>query len=105
LAELLICRDCGEEYRLERDKPGYATQCWDCGAKSETTAKVGGNMVYTSKQAPELEIKSMAEAKKFNRQTRRFGAGVTASLVVNKGAAERSQFKHGTWMKDDSLGE
>lgn len=97
------CVDCGDEYKLTPSKPGKVNQCHQCGAKSETTARVGGNMIYTSKQAPEIEIKPMEEAKRFNSKTRRLGAGVTASIVVDKKGAERELFRNGQWMKDDPM--
>lgn len=104
MAETLItCRECGEQYYNSKDKPGMIYHCWDCGSKSETTSRVGGNMIYTSKQAPEIEIKPINEAKKFNAKVRRLGGGVTASLVTNKTLAEKSLFKNGTWVSDDSL--
>lgn len=99
--EIRECSICGREYFLDRNKPGLIHQCWDCGASHETTARVGGNMIYTSKQAPEIEIKSMHDAKKFNRQTRRLGAGVTASIIANKKKAESDLFSQGTWMRND----
>jgi hypothetical protein len=98
--DLRACSDCGDEYRLTPTKPGKVNQCHQCGSKSETTARVGGNMIYTSKQAPEIEIKSMTEAKKFNSKTRRLGAGVTASLVTSKKGSERELFHNGQWMGD-----
>lgn len=97
------CSKCGNEYHLTRDKPGKIDQCWKCGAASETEARVGGNMIWLGKQAPEIEIKSMAEAKRFNAKTRRLGAGVTASLCVSKKRAEKEMFQNGQWIKDDSL--
>lgn len=99
--DLRTCVDCGDNYRLTLNKPGKVNQCHQCGAKSETTARVGGNMVYDGKHAPEIEIKSMAAAKKFNAKTRRLGTGVTASLCVSKKQSERELFKNGQWMKTD----
>lgn len=85
------------------NKPGKINECHQCGAVAETEARVGGNMVWEGKQAPYIEVKSMKDAKKFASKTRRLGAGVTASLVQNKNVAERSLFRNGTWMSDDSL--
>jgi hypothetical protein len=101
--EVRECTICGREYVLDRNKPGLINQCWDCGSLHETTARVGGNMIYTSKQAPEIEIKPMREARKFNRKTRRLGAGVTASLCVSKKKAESELFHNGQWMSDEPL--
>ena len=97
------CVDCGDEYKLTPDKPGKINQCHQCGAKSETTARVGGNMIYDGKQAPEIEIKPMTEAKKFNAKTRRLGVGVTASICVSKKQAEQDLFRNGQWLKDDPI--
>ena len=99
------CSDCGDEYHLTRDKPGKIYQCWSCGSKSETTERVGGNMIFTSKHAPEIEIKPMDEARRFNSKTKRLGAGVTASIIKSKKGAERELFHNGQWMKDDPLGD
>lgn len=98
-----ICIDCGNEYKLTANKPGKVNQCFQCGSKSETTARVGGNMVYDGKHAPEIEIKSMKEAKRFNAKSRRLGAGVTASLTVSKKGAEKDLFASGQWMSDESI--
>lgn len=101
--ELRRCTQCGDKYRLTRDKPGKIYLCWGCGARTETEARVGGNMVWTGKQAPEIEIKSMKEAKKFAAKTRRLGAGVTASLCVSKKKAESELFRNGQWMKNEPM--
>lgn len=99
------CVDCGDEYKLTAKKPGKINQCHQCGSLSETTVRVGGNMIFTSKHAPEIEIKPMDEAQKFNSKTKRLGAGVTASIIKNKKGAERELFRNGQWMKDDPLGD
>ncbi len=78
------CSRCGDKYRLTRDKPGKIDVCHRCGAITETESRLGGNMVYDGKHAPEIEIKPMREAKRFNSKTRRFGAGVTSCFVPNK---------------------
>lgn len=97
------CSRCGGSYRLTRDKPGKIDVCHQCGSITETTARVGGNMVWDGKQAPEIEIKPMKDAVKFNSKTRRLGAGVTASLCVNKKQAESELFRNGQWMSDEVL--
>ena len=97
------CTRCGKEYHLTRDKPGKIDVCWPCGAASETTTRVGGNMIWTGKQAPEIEIKPMREVKRFNSKTKRLGAGVIASLCVSKKKAEKELFHNGQWMKNDPL--
>jgi hypothetical protein len=60
-------------------------------------------MIWDGKQAPEIEIKSMLSAKRFNAKTRRLGAGVTASLITRKKQAEQELFRNGQWMSDDSM--
>lgn len=97
------CTRCGESYRLTRDKPGKIDVCHRCGSMTETTARVGGNMIWDGKHTPEIEIKPMRDARKFNSKTRRLGAGVTASLCVSKKQAESDLFSNGQWMKDESL--
>lgn len=101
--ESRTCIDCGNNYTLTMSKPGKVNQCHQCGSRSETTARVGGNMIYTSKQAPTLEIKSMAAAKRFNSQTRRLGAGVTASIITNKKKSENELFRNGQWMLNEPM--
>jgi len=97
------CVHCGKEFEPSQNKPGKVNECWQCGSKTETTARVGGNMIWLGKQAPEIEIKSLQAAKKFASKTRRLGAGVTASIVANKKGAEKELFKNGQWMKNDPL--
>jgi hypothetical protein len=97
------CRQCGSKYRLTRDKPGKIYLCWGCGSRTETEARVGGNMIWEGKQAPYIEVKPMKEAQRFASKTRRLGAGVTASLITRKKQAEQELFRNGQWMKDDSL--
>jgi DNA-directed RNA polymerase subunit RPC12/RpoP len=99
------CVHCGREFEPSQNKPGKVNECWQCGSKTETTARVGANMIWTGKQAPEIEIKSLASAKKFAAKTRRFGAGVTASIVVSKKKAESDLFRNGQWMSDESIRE
>jgi hypothetical protein len=77
-----ICVVCDEEFLLTPDKPGKINECARCATPGPP--KVGGNMVWSHKTAPELEIKSMAEARRFAAQTRRFGAGVTACLTTKR---------------------
>jgi hypothetical protein len=105
MKEIRECSRCGAEYRLTRDKPGKIDVCHQCGSITETEARVGGNMIWSSKHAPELEIKPMKEAQRFNSKIRRLGAGVTASIIKNKKGAERELFRNGQWMKDDPLGD
>lgn len=62
-------------------KPGYVNQCVDC---ADDVPLLGGNMIWSHKTAPEIEIKSMAAAKVFASKTRRFGAGVTCCLTQSK---------------------
>jgi hypothetical protein len=101
--EMRECSDCGEKYRLTRDKPGKIDVCGKCGLKAGEVERLGGNMVYTHKTAPALEIKPLSEAEAFARKTRRFGAGVTQSLCESKGRHEKTMFKDGTWMKNEPL--
>jgi hypothetical protein len=70
---------------------------------TETVSRVGGNMIWDGKHAPEIEIKSMKAAKRFASKTRRLGAGVTASICVSKKQAESELFRNGQWMKDDTM--
>lgn len=97
------CSRCGGTYRLTRDKPGKIDVCHRCGSITETEARVGGNMVWQGKHAPEIEIKPMRAAQRFASKTRRLGAGVTASMIVSKKQAESELFHNGQWMKNDPL--
>jgi hypothetical protein len=75
------CVVCESEFQLTADKPGKINECPAC---SRDVPRVGGNMVWAHKTAPELEIKPMAEARRFASRTRRFGAGVTACLTERR---------------------
>ena len=97
------CIHCEKEFQPSQQKPGKVNECWSCGLTHETTARVGGNMIWLGKQAPEIEIKSMKAAKKFASKTRRLGAGVTASIIANKKGAEKDLFRNGQWMKNDPM--
>jgi len=77
----LICRDCGEEFQFKRDKPGYVNQCEDC---AEDVERVGGNMIWSHKTAPEIEIKPMEQAKQFAKASKRFGV-VSTSVLMRTG--------------------
>lgn len=79
------CVNCGEEFYPKRDKPGKIDECWTCGRKSEKDiVKLGGNMIWEHKTAPTIEIKPLSEARSFAKKTRRFGAGVLASITQPK---------------------
>jgi predicted nucleic acid-binding Zn-ribbon protein len=89
------CTDCGEEFRPGTDKPGLLGQCYRCGARAERerdVVKLGGNMIYEHKTGGYIEVKPMAEARAFNRATRRLGAGVTRSIAVSKLRIETEEF-------------
>jgi DNA-directed RNA polymerase subunit M/transcription elongation factor TFIIS len=77
------CIHCGGAIEHRQDKPGKINECAKCGLHRDVP-RVGGNMIWTSKQAPEIEIKSLTEARSFARKTKRFGAGVTRSIVQSK---------------------
>lgn len=87
--ETLICRTCHEEFDFFEGKPGYRNQCTLCACD---VAKVGGNMVWSHKTAPELEIKPMKEARRFAAQTRRLGAGVIRSITERKTTFEEDRY-------------
>lgn len=92
----MICRDCTAEFEMTFNKPGFINQCVDCADDVEL---LGGNMVWHHKTAPELEIKSFAEAKRFASKTKRFGFGVTSCIVASKltpESRESSKSKSGT---------
>ena len=91
------CRDCGELFYPRPGKPGFIDQCESCARDVEL---LGGNMIWAHKTAPEIEIKPQAEARAFARKTKRFGAGVTASLVSPREAAENVGMKRGTGAED-----
>ena len=85
------CSKCFGAYVLTPDKPGLIHHCPECSR--ETTERLGGNMVYSHKTAPEIEIKSISDAKVFAKKQRRFGAGVTQCLTVGRETAH-NQMNH-----------
>ena len=44
------CVKCGSLFESSTRKPGKVNECWTCGSRSETTARVGGNMVWDGKR-------------------------------------------------------
>lgn len=73
------CRGCGAEIPAERLDALPRTPWCVCCAE-ERVERVGGNMVYSHKTAPTLELKPIGEAERFAALTRRSGPGVTVSL-------------------------
>ena len=92
------CSVCDKQFTELPNKPGLVHQCPNCSI--ETTECVGGNMIWTHKTGPSIEIKSMKEAKNFARLQSRFGVGPLRSIVEAKepspkrgsGAAEGEQY-------------
>lgn len=72
------CIHCDAIIIERRDKPGFVNECEDCAVD---VPRVGGNMIFLHKTGPYIEIKPMEQARRFASKTRRFGAGVTASIV------------------------
>src|SRR5579863_8276208 len=91
MAKILICRNCGEEFVVRPGKLGCIDQCVLCATDIPL---LGGNMIWAHKTAPEIEIKSMVEAKAFAKKTRRFGAGVTCCLTQSQEMAHKSLTEH-----------
>lgn len=77
----MTCRNCGEEFVPRPNKPGYVDQCENCATD---VPKLGGNMIWSHKTAPDLEIKPLAQARQFAKLQARIGAGVTRSLIQSK---------------------
>lgn len=84
MASKLQCRDCGSMFTEKPNKPGYRDQCPECSLKQPEPEPIGGNMVWTHKTAPELELKPMHKAKEFAKKQERFGAGVTKCLTERR---------------------
>jgi hypothetical protein len=84
------CVHCGRGIDHSQTKPGKINECGECGSNSDIE-RLGGNMVWTSKHAPELEIKPMTQAVAFAKKQRRFGAGVTASIVQGQMTGEERE--------------
>jgi len=82
------CRDCGEEFRFTKNKPGYVNQCEDCATDVE---RVGGNMIWSHKTAPEIEIKPMEQAKAFAKATKRFGIVSNGVLMRTGGQIKEDE--------------
>ena len=81
----LTCRDCGKEFIEDPNKTqGYRNQCPECSLTQVEPERIGGNMIWDHKTAPYIELKPLSKAKAFAAKTKRFGAGVTTSLVEPK---------------------
>lgn len=87
------CRFCTEPFTPLPGKPGhidvcYATECQRHDAKQTPEPdKLGGNMVWDHKTAPELEIKPLARAQAFAKLTRRTGCGPLRAITQSKAPA------------------
>ena len=61
------CAKCGREYNPADKTHGLITLCNQC-APLETTPRVGGNMIWDSKHAPELVIRQdIVQARRYAR--------------------------------------
>lgn len=80
----VVCRDCGEEFEPNYASPGFFNQCRVCSEVAGDVPRLGGNMIWHHKTGPEIEIKSMKEAKAFASKTARFGVGPLRSIVESK---------------------
>ncbi|MDE2100014.1 MAG: hypothetical protein KGL39_22360 [Patescibacteria group bacterium] len=93
----MICKHCSKEFKPFPGKPGYINECPGC-VKGDVE-KLGGNMIWSHKTAPEIEIKPLNEAKRFARKTRRIGTTVTQSLVTTQSTTPQdaaANSKHGS---------
>lgn len=81
------CRDCGSPFALFPGKPGYVDQCENC---ARDVPLLGGNMIWTHKTAPSIEIKPMDQAVLFAKKQKRFGAGPLRSISQSKEQAHKS---------------
>jgi hypothetical protein len=80
------CSKCKKDYLLTLDKPGLIHHCPKCS--TERVERLGGNMIYSHKTAPDIEIKPISRAVEFASKQRRFGAGVTCCLTQSKNVAK-----------------
>ena len=102
------CRDCGDEFDMFPNKPGFINQCSDCASRmhamGDDVEKLGGNMVYSHKTAPEIEIKPMAQALIFAKKQRRLGHGVIGCIVESKLTNQtRESSKQGSGTEDRAV--
>lgn len=58
----MTCKRCGRDFTPYHGKPGYINECGEC---KPDVPLLGGNMIWDHKTAPELEIKSLGQAKAF----------------------------------------
>lgn len=75
----MTCKNCKTDFTPYPGKPGYINQCTECATD---VPLLGGNMIYTHKTAPELEIKPLAKAKVFASMQERFGIGVLKCITT-----------------------
>ena len=92
------CSKCKAEYVLKLDKPGLIHHCPKCSV--EKVERLGGNMIYSHKTAPDLEIKPISKAVEFAGKQRRFGAGVTCCLTQSKSVAKNQLLGESPLAKD-----
>ena len=76
------CSNCNEAFILKPDKPGNINHCPDCSF--EPFERLGGNMTWHHKTAPELQIRPLSQAQYLAKQQKRVGTGVTQCLVERK---------------------
>jgi hypothetical protein len=85
-----LCRYCEEPFKPMPNKPGRIDVCYktDCQEQDEKEMpepdRLGGNMIWNHKTAPEIEVKFLVEAKDFAKKTKRIGAGVVRSMTESK---------------------
>ena len=95
------CILCGITFRNYPGKPGYITECTDC---AKDIPLVGGNMIWYHKTAPELEIKSLVNAKRFAKLNKRNSHGPLSSIVEKKyGSEEKESSKNGSGTENRAI--
>lgn len=80
---IMTCRHCKTKFEWDgQPKAGFVDEC---GCKvTEEEELVGGNMIYTGKTGPELELKPLSKAKVFAFCSKRYGASITKTLITQR---------------------
>ena len=88
-----VCNKCGDEYDIaaRRGQPGKISECEDCA--TEVAVKFTGNMIYSDKTAPQLQINTNPELTSYI---------INATKLKNKGSNLGSNLKVSSAMAKSS---
>ena len=83
----MICRICGNTFKLRPNKPGLANVCEDpdCAKQGDKIRHDYGKWMagvsWENKHTPVITIMKPSRARAFNNAQKRWGAGVTKSIT------------------------